>query len=38
MMVALRGNKIEAIPLSDAVSAIRGIDRAIYDVAATFFG
>ncbi len=38
MMVALRGNKIEAILLSDAVSAIRGIDRAIYDVAATFFG
>ncbi len=38
MMVALRGNKIEPIPLSEATSAIRGIDPAIYNVATTFFG
>jgi 6-phosphofructokinase 1 len=37
-MVAMRGAKIEAVPLAVGCSEIRGVDPDLYDVAETFFG
>jgi 6-phosphofructokinase 1 len=37
-MVAMRGAKIDAVPLSEGCSEIRGVDDELYDVAQTFFG
>jgi len=38
VMVAVRGTKIESVPLADAYEEIKGVDQELYDVAATFFG
>ena len=38
VMVAARGTQMVAVPLSDAVAEIRGVDPALWDVARTFFG
>lgn len=37
-MVAMRGANIVPIPLAEACAEIRGVDRDLFDVAATFFG
>lgn len=37
-MVCLRGLKIEAIPLQDAVAKLRTVDMELYDIAKVFFG
>ena len=37
-MVALRGNEIVSIPISEAVSKLKTVDAAYYDMARTFFG
>ena len=37
-MVALRGTKIETIPLSDIVGKIRTVDMELYKIAQVFFG
>ena len=37
-MVAMRGAKIDAVPLSEGCSEIRGVDPELYNVAQTFFG
>ena len=37
-MVAMRGAKIDAVPLAEGCSEIRGVDPELYDVAQTFFG
>ena len=38
MMPALRGNKIELVPLREAVAELRTVPPDEYEVAATFFG
>ena len=38
MMVAVRGTRMVPVPLEEVISAIRGVDPEIYDVASTFFG
>jgi len=37
-MVALRGARIDSVPLAEGCSEIRGIDPDLYNVAQTFFG
>jgi len=37
-MVALRGERIERVPIEDAVSELKTIDMRLYDVASVFFG
>ncbi|MFA5063411.1 MAG: ATP-dependent 6-phosphofructokinase [Candidatus Omnitrophota bacterium] len=37
-MVALQGNKIVDVPLSDAVKALKTVDMELYDIAKVFFG
>ena len=37
-MVALRGTKIETIPLSDVAGQIRTVDMDLYEIAQVFFG
>ena len=37
-MVALQGNKIIDVPLSDAVKALKTVDMELYDIAKVFFG
>ena len=37
-MVALRGNEIVSIPIAEAVSKLKTVDAAYYDMARTFFG
>jgi 6-phosphofructokinase 1 len=37
-MVAMRGAKIDAVPLAEGCAEIRGVDPELYDVAQTFFG
>ncbi len=37
-MVALRGTRMELVPLAEACASVRGVDPAVYDVARTFFG
>lgn len=37
-MVALVGNKIIDVPLEDAVSALKTVDKELYDIAKVFFG
>ncbi|MDF1594496.1 MAG: ATP-dependent 6-phosphofructokinase [Acidimicrobiia bacterium] len=37
VMVAVRGDKMTAIPLGEACESIRGVDPDLYDLAATFF-
>lgn len=37
-MVALRGTKIESIPLSDIIGKIRQVDTELYEIAKAFFG
>ena len=37
-MVALRGTRIERVPLPDAVGAIKTVDPDLYETAAVFFG
>ena len=37
-MVALRGNEIVSIPIQEAVSKLKTVDAAYYDMARTFFG
>ena len=37
-MVSLRGLKVEAIPLRDAVAKLRTVDMELYDIAKVFFG
>ena len=37
-MVALRGNEILSIPIQEAVSKLKTVDAAYYDMARTFFG
>jgi phosphofructokinase-like protein len=38
MMPALKGNKVELVPLADAVAELRTVPPDEYDVAETFFG
>lgn len=38
VMVASHGNRMVAVPLAEACAEIRGVDRELYDTAATFFG
>ena len=38
VMVAAKGTQMVAVPLAEAVSEIRGVDPALWDVARTFFG
>jgi phosphofructokinase-like protein len=38
VMVASRGPAMVAVPLAEACAGIRGVDRELYDTAATFFG
>lgn len=38
VMVALRGTRIEAVPLEAAAAGIRGVDEELFEVARTFFG
>jgi ATP-dependent phosphofructokinase / diphosphate-dependent phosphofructokinase len=38
MMAALRGDEIVAVPIADAVSALKLVPRDLYDRAAAFFG
>jgi 6-phosphofructokinase 1 len=37
-MAALRGNRIEMVPLADAVASLRTVPDAEYETAAAFFG
>ncbi|MFA5118223.1 MAG: ATP-dependent 6-phosphofructokinase [Candidatus Omnitrophota bacterium] len=37
-MVALRGDKIIAVPLEDAVKALKTVDMELYEIAKVFFG
>jgi hypothetical protein len=37
-MVALRGERIERVPIGDAVRALKTVDAALLDVAGVFFG
>jgi 6-phosphofructokinase 1 len=37
-MVALKGNKIEDIPLSDIIGKIRKVDEDLFEIAKVFFG
>ncbi len=37
-MVALKGNSIVAVPLQEAVSELKTVDRELYNIAQTFFG
>jgi len=37
-MVALQGNKIVDVPLSDAVKALKTVDMDLYEIAKVFFG
>ena len=37
-MVAMRGAKIDAVPLAEGCAEIRGVDPELYGVAQTFFG
>jgi len=37
-MVALRGNKIQAVHLEEAVSQLKTVDMELYDIAKIFFG
>ncbi|MCM8782760.1 MAG: 6-phosphofructokinase [Candidatus Omnitrophica bacterium] len=37
-MVSLQGNKIEAVPINDAVGQLKKIDMDLYDIAKIFFG
>jgi 6-phosphofructokinase 1 len=38
VMVAARGTEMVPVSLADACQEIRGVDRELYDTAATFFG
>jgi 6-phosphofructokinase 1 len=38
MMASLRGNKIEAVPLKDAVGELKTVDNSFYEIAEIFFG
>ncbi len=38
VMVAARGTEMVPVPLADACEEIRGVDEALFDTAATFFG
>jgi len=38
MMVALQGNKIVAVPIEEAVSKLKTVDKEFYDLAKVFFG
>jgi 6-phosphofructokinase 1 len=37
-MAALRGDRIEAVPLSDAVAELKTVPDELYEQAGTFFG
>ncbi|MDP6685991.1 MAG: ATP-dependent 6-phosphofructokinase [Candidatus Omnitrophota bacterium] len=37
-MAALKGNKIEAVPLKDATSKLKTVDMELYEIAKIFFG
>jgi 6-phosphofructokinase 1 len=37
VMTAVRGAEIRPIPLEEACAGVRGVDAALFDVAATFF-
>jgi 6-phosphofructokinase 1 len=37
-MAALRGDRIEAVPLSDAVAELKTVPDELYEQASTFFG
>ena len=37
-MVGLRGHKIEAVPLGDAVGKLKTVDMDLYEIAGVFFG
>lgn len=37
-MTSLRGNKIESVPLEEAVSKLKTVDNEFYKIAETFFG
>ena len=38
IMVAMRGSRIEPVPLAEACAEVRGVDRRLFEVAQTFFG
>jgi phosphofructokinase-like protein len=38
VMVALHGDRMVPVSLADACAEVRGVDEALYDVAASFFG
>lgn len=38
VMAAVRGLEIKPVPMEEACAEIRGVDRPLYDTAATFFG
>ena len=38
MMPALRGTRIELVPLADAVAELRTVPDEVYEQAAAFFG
>ena len=38
MMSSLRGEKIEAVPIEDAVKVLKTVPESYFDVAKTFFG
>jgi 6-phosphofructokinase 1 len=37
-MVALKGSKIESVPLAEVTGRIRTVDMELYDIAQVFFG
>ena len=37
-MAALKGNKIEAVPLKDAVGTLKTVDKPLYELSKVFFG
>ncbi|MFZ5799846.1 MAG: 6-phosphofructokinase, partial [Candidatus Omnitrophota bacterium] len=37
-MVSLQGNKITAVPMSEAVKELKTVDKELYDIAKVFFG